>query len=175
MMSLKKRFSLYCLVIVFCTIPFFDVLAGKSWTFLNPDDQDQVDIVFPSSAISVDLQQAMQNMLNRLSGTYGLKFNFNQSDLDPGKSLYGKLANTHANRKEAFKRAIESPETKAIWMGRGGFGATEVAYLLDQEEYQLPDQPKVLIGFSDATKLLLYALKKDGQFFMHLWLPFVTT
>lgn len=159
MVALKKRFSLYCLMIVFFNMSFFDVLAGKSWAFLNPANQDKVDIVFPSSPISVELQQAMQNMLGRLFVQYGLKFDFNRSDLDPQRSLYGKLANTHTKRKEAFKRSIES-SSKAIWMGRGGFGATEVAYLLDQENYQFPDQPKVLIGFSDATKLLLYALKK---------------
>jgi muramoyltetrapeptide carboxypeptidase len=45
-------------------------------------------------------------------------------------------------------------------MGMGGFGATEVIYLLEKEGYQLPDEPKVLIGFSDVTKLFLYVLKK---------------
>lgn len=156
-MTLKKRFFLYNVIAVFCTIPFFNALAGKSWDFLNPEDK--VDVLFPSAAPANDLIRPIKEMLARLSAQHNIIFNFDLSELDPKKSLYGYYANGHNKRKEAFKKVIDSP-SKVIWMGMGGFGATEVIYLLEKEGYQLLDEPKLLIGFSDATKLLLYALKK---------------
>jgi hypothetical protein len=73
-MTLEKSSTLYHIITAFCIIPFFDVVAGKSWDFLNPEDQ--VDLLFPSAAPSNDLIRPIQEMLARLSMQHNLIFNF---------------------------------------------------------------------------------------------------
>ena len=65
----------------------------------------------------------------------------------------GYLAGEDATRREDLKTAWQDPECKAILCIRGGYGG---ARLLEDWQWNLPlhQDPKWVIGFSDATSLL---------------------
>jgi muramoyltetrapeptide carboxypeptidase len=67
-------------------------------------------------------------------------------------SRQGYLAGTDAARLAALDAALEDPAVRALWVARGGYGATR---LLDQlPGAKVAARRCPLIGFSDATALL---------------------
>ncbi len=74
------------------------------------------------------------------------------------KRLY--LAGTDAERLSDLQAAFADPEVKGILCARGGYGCTR---LLPHLDFALIQQnPKVLIGFSDITALLLPIYQQTG-------------
>ena len=67
------------------------------------------------------------------------------------------LAGTDEARASSVADAIADPTVDAIWCLRGGFGTVRTLQHLDLEA--LCATPKLLIGFSDITGLLLNALR----------------
>ena len=63
------------------------------------------------------------------------------------------LAGSDESRVRALEHAFADPDVAAIWCVRGGYGAARTAERLDLELVRR--HPKPLIGFSDATALLL--------------------
>jgi muramoyltetrapeptide carboxypeptidase len=64
----------------------------------------------------------------------------------------GYLAGTDNERVADLNDALRDSSINAIWCIRGGYGSIR---LLDQVDYSaMAEQPKALIGFSDATALL---------------------
>lgn len=63
----------------------------------------------------------------------------------------GYLAGEDALRRDDFKAAWQDPECKAILCIRGGYGG---ARLLEDWQWDTHQDPKWVIGFSDATSLL---------------------
>lgn len=86
----------------------------------------------------------------------------------PGKNLraaYGGYAGTVAERLEDLHAAFGDPEVKAVWVARGGSGAIG---LLDGIDYALVRRnPKIFMGFSDATALHLALYAKAGLVSFH--------
>lgn len=83
---------------------------------------------------------------------------------DPSEKR-GYLAGDDAARAEALNRAIRDPEVKAILCLRGGYGTPRI---LDRVDYEaLAAQPKILVGYSDATALLVAATKRAGIVCFH--------
>lgn len=67
-------------------------------------------------------------------------------------------AHSDQGRLNALEKSVYSPDSKALWCLRGGYGTTRV---LSHLSLNAPIPPhKVLIGLSDCTALLLYAFKK---------------
>lgn len=74
------------------------------------------------------------------------------------KRLY--LAGTDAERLADLHAAFEDPVVKGILCARGGYGCMRL--LPDLDFKVISDNPKVLIGFSDITSLLLPCYERTG-------------
>ena len=83
----------------------------------------------------------------------------------------GYLAGTDRERAEELMRLFADPEIKAILCSRGGYGALRI---LDYLDFNLiKTHPKLFMGFSDVTVLLLAFWKKTHLMTFHG--PMVTT
>lgn len=72
----------------------------------------------------------------------------------------GYLAGTDAARAAALNQAVRDPDVKAIICLRGGYGSPRI---LDQIDYEaLRKTPKILVGYSDITALLLAVERHSG-------------
>ena len=72
----------------------------------------------------------------------------------------GYLAGSDERRADEMNRALRDPDVRAIWLARGGYGIMRLLPLLDADA--LRADPKPIIGFSDATALLGWALAAAG-------------
>lgn len=74
-------------------------------------------------------------------------------------SADGRYGGTEEERASELQRMMDAPNIKAIFMARGGYGASQ---LLDQLSFnRMRRHPKWVIGFSDATALHI-ALNNAG-------------
>ena len=81
------------------------------------------------------------------------------------------LAGTDHERALEFNELWADPQVKAVMAGRGGYGTLRI---LDKLDYDLiRDNPKILVGFSDITALLIAIHKKCNLVCFHG--PVVTT
>ena len=63
----------------------------------------------------------------------------------------GFLAGNDDARLSELQDAIDDPDIDAIWIARGGYGATRLLHAIEPERVRR--YPKWLVGFSDATAL----------------------
>jgi muramoyltetrapeptide carboxypeptidase len=77
----------------------------------------------------------------------------------------GFFAGSDARRGAALARALQEPDTRAVWCIRGGYGTARLLPLLDLP--RLRRRPKVLIGFSDVTALLVQLARPGGFVTIH--------
>ena len=71
---------------------------------------------------------------------------------------YGYLAGTDEQRASDINWAFADPEIDAIFLARGGYGSARLLKLID---YDLVERnPKILVGYSDATALQLALLTR---------------
>lgn len=86
-----------------------------------------------------------------------------------GKHLFYKIgdytAGTIEDRVEDLNWAFSDPEVKAILMGQGGYAADQVLDLLDYEK--IAKNPKIFLGYSDATILQMAFLAKANLISFH--------
>ena len=71
-----------------------------------------------------------------------------------GKHLFdtaGHFSATDKKRAEDFQKALDNPNIKAIWAGRGGYGTVRILDRLDFTKFKMT--PKWVIGYSDITAL----------------------
>jgi muramoyltetrapeptide carboxypeptidase len=80
-------------------------------------------------------------------------------------SQKGYLAGTDRERAEELMGFFLDPEIKAILCTRGGYGAMRILNLLDYKK--IKKHPKLFMGFSDITVLLLALWKKAGLMTFH--------
>lgn len=66
------------------------------------------------------------------------------------------LAGTDDERAAELTALLRAPDVRAIVMARGGYGLTRILPLLDPDD--LRRDPKPIVGFSDGTALLAWAL-----------------
>lgn len=66
------------------------------------------------------------------------------------------LAGTDEERAAELTALLRAPDVRAIVMARGGYGLTRILPLLDPAD--LRRDPKPIVGFSDGTALLAWAL-----------------
>ena len=78
---------------------------------------------------------------------------------------YGYLAGTDEERIADLNTALQDPAIDAIWCLRGGFGMTRI---LDRVDFQAAaERPRVVIGYSDITALLLALYRTTGIVTFH--------
>lgn len=88
--------------------------------------------------------------------------------------IYGKtgyLAGSDAQRAQLVNRLFKDPEVQAIVCARGGFGCLRLLPLVDFDVIQT--HPKIIVGFSDITALLIAITSRSGLVTFHG--PMVTT
>ena len=75
------------------------------------------------------------------------------------------LAGSDNDRVSDLHRMFSDPEIKAIFCARGGYGS---ARLLNDIDFDLiRKNPKIIVGFSDLTALLLALFNKSGLITIH--------
>lgn len=77
----------------------------------------------------------------------------------------GYLAGTDAERLSDLQQAFSDSSLAAVWCIRGGVGATRILDRIDFTALQA--RPKILLGFSDITALLLAAFHHTGLVTFH--------
>jgi muramoyltetrapeptide carboxypeptidase len=75
------------------------------------------------------------------------------------------LAGADEDRADDLMVMFQNPEIKAIFCARGGYGVNRVLPLLDPKIIR--KNPKVVVGSSDITLLLIYLLQKCGLVSFH--------
>ena len=79
----------------------------------------------------------------------------------PGATPY--LAADDGDRRRDLQAAIADPDARAIWCVRGGYGTARAAEGLSLDG--LRDRPRIVLGFSDITALLLQVVRAGGVAF----------
>ncbi len=118
---------------------------------------DLVSLIAPAGPVNEQrLQTAVENLESK-----GFRVAVGQHIL----ALHGHNAGTDAQRLADLHAAFAHKESKAVWCIRGGDGAYR---LLPQIDYTLLRQrPKLLIGYSDITALLLALYRQIGLVGIH--------
>lgn len=97
--------------------------------------------------------------LDRLETRYRVR-------LDPGAlSRDGYLAGDDDRRADALNACLRDPDVRAVILARGGYGLMRILHLLDDDA--LRRDPKLLVGFSDATVLLAWARRQANLRCIH--------
>lgn len=121
---------------------------------------DHVRLVSPASAPNRDMVTRTINTLEKL----GLRVELGKHVFDVDGNL-DYLAGNDTNRLADINNALRDPTVKAIITTRGGKGAYRIADQLDFEAAR--KQPKLLVGFSEATILHMALLKQCGLAGIH--------
>ena len=118
---------------------------------------DTIGLIAPGSPIPPErYKKAIENIKS-----LGLKVKYT----DRSKAIHGYLAGTDKERLDDLHQMFVDSEVDGIWCLRGGYGCTR---LLPKINYELiKKNPKVLIGYSDVTALLLSIYQKTGLIGFH--------
>ncbi|OKH37078.1 LD-carboxypeptidase [[Phormidium ambiguum] IAM M-71] len=118
---------------------------------------DTIGLVNPASFItSADLEEVKETLTD-----IGLKYKLGAHILD----RYGYLAGKDIDRAADINAMFVDPSVKAILTLRGGWGCNRILPLLN---YQLiRKNPKIIIGYSDITSLLLAIYSLSGIITFH--------
>lgn len=118
---------------------------------------DTIGLITPSSSITeAKLEKAIANMK-----TLGLKVKLGKNI----KAIHGFLAGTDQQRLDDLHAMFADDEVDGIWCIRGGYG---LGRILPDIDYKLiKKNPKVIIGYSDITALLLAIHQKTGLIGFH--------
>lgn len=122
---------------------------------LNPGDA--IAIIAPAGPVTLDEIQPAIDLL--------IKKGYQIVQSPHLFSKQGYLAGNDDTRLEDFHSILNNPSTKAILCARGGYGTLR---LLDIIDYDLIRRnPKIILGYSDITALLLAIHKKTGLITFH--------
>jgi muramoyltetrapeptide carboxypeptidase len=118
---------------------------------------DTIGIVAPASAVDKD---ALERGCERLRGL-GYRVFFFESILE--RSSY--FAGSHERRAWELEQMFAKPFVKAIVCARGGYGCN---YLLPRLKLDvIRENPKMLVGYSDATTLLTWITDQTDMATFH--------
>jgi muramoyltetrapeptide carboxypeptidase len=118
---------------------------------------DAVAVVSPSSAVPIDRLEAGLAVL----ASWGVR----PVEGAHARAVHGHLAGTDAQRIADLNAAFRDPAVRAVWAARGGYGLTRIVDRLDWAA--LAADPKLLVGFSDVTALLVAAWQRIGLRTLH--------
>ncbi len=110
---------------------------------------DLIRIVCPSGYLNLEITNKVKDVLEKwgyrvqLGSTVGLGT--------------GYFAGSDEDRKVDLQLALDDPEVKAVFMGRGGYGMSKIIDDIDFEYFS--KNSKWLVGFSDITVLLNHVNK----------------
>ncbi|MBI4412282.1 MAG: LD-carboxypeptidase [Deltaproteobacteria bacterium] len=70
------------------------------------------------------------------------------------------LAGSDERRAAELLELIQNPDIKAIFFARGGYGMVRILPFLDRVHFE--KNPKIVLGYSDVTSLLVHLYQRDG-------------
>ncbi|HZN56451.1 MAG TPA: LD-carboxypeptidase [Planctomycetota bacterium] len=118
---------------------------------------DTIALVSPAGPLAPESVKAASEALKRRG--YTVRW------FDGRSKKRGYLAGSDEERAAAFNAAVHDPDVKAIICLRGGYGSPRI---LDRIDYaQLRSHPKVVVGYSDITALLIAIEKESGLVVFH--------
>ncbi|MCL7752428.1 LD-carboxypeptidase [Polaribacter sp. Z022] len=150
-MSTKKIFGLLFLSLLMMNCKAIgqtkvDSIKVKTTTLITPPyliPGDSIVILAPAGILK-NRQETIKKA-KELAESWGLKVRL-------GKHIFNKsghFAGSDIERAADFQEALDNPNIKAIWSGRGGYGSVR---LLDNLDYtKFLENPKWVIGYSDIT------------------------
>ncbi len=119
---------------------------------------DTVAITSPAGAVWDD--KSVETFNTVLCG-FGFKVKFGQTL----KEKWGYFAGSDELRAKELMQYFTDPDVRGIFCAKGGWGCARILPMLDYDVIQ--KNPKVLIGFSDITSLLLAVYKQTGHITFH--------
>jgi muramoyltetrapeptide carboxypeptidase len=128
--------------------------AVRAWPLRSGD---AVAVVSPSSPVPTERLDAGLRVLT----DWGLR----PREGRHSRARNGHLAGTDEQRAADLDAAFADPQVRAVWASRGGYGMTRILDRLDWEA--LARDPKLLIGFSDVSALLVAAWQRIGLIGLH--------
>lgn len=141
-------------------LPYILGAATKPATIKPPrlKSGDTVALVNPASAIAhrMDIEIAIESFQ-----ALGLK-------VKTGENLTqrrGYFAGTDQERASDLNRALQDPDVSAVVALRGGWGSARILPLVDYQA--IVDSPKIILGYSDVTALLLAIYSRTGVVTFH--------
>lgn len=120
----------------------------KKITPLKPGDL--VDIISPGSGSRIEDVEAALELLE----SWGLKARLPKETFGP----HPFHSNEDEVRLKLFKKAMQAPDSKAVWCLRGGYGANRL--LPHIWNMKAPKNSKILVGYSDITSLHVFLNQK---------------
>lgn len=93
------------------------------------------------------------------------KLGFNVREGKNSRNRYGYLGGTDEERAADLNAMFADNTVDAILPFRGGWGSNRILHLIDYES--IKRNPKILVGFSDITSLLLAIYTKTGLITFH--------
>ncbi len=113
----------------------------------------------PGDTIAIAAPASSFNSEAFLSGVAKLRaWGFEVRYRDDIFSRYRYLAGDDARRFAELREYLLDPQVKAIFMARGGYGAMRLLTELAKLPRDL--SPKIILGYSDITSLLLFAMQQ---------------
>ena len=123
--------------------------SNLSWRYLEKDEF--IDVVTPGyGAKDGSIEKAKENIQK-----FGFQARIPDDLIEPHPLGY---SNTKEYRANHLKSVLESEDSKIIWALRGGRGSS---FVLPYLKNLTPSQPKLIVGYSDATALHLWAAKRE--------------
>jgi muramoyltetrapeptide carboxypeptidase len=117
------------------------------------NEGDKIALVSPSSGIHPTFNERWQRALEFLQTQFNLNTVVMPNTLITDGSTWATSAGSSEKRAQDIIDAFEDPSIKAILATTGGYVCNEVLDLIDYDI--IAANPKILIGFSDITALLL--------------------
>ncbi len=136
---------------------FLDLSMKKSRKALKLKKGQTLGLIAPSSPITAKKFDKSVNNLENL----GFKLKLGKSV----KESQGYLAGTDSQRLEDLHNMFSDPEVDGIWCIRGGYGSGRLLPKIDFD--LIKKNPKVIIGYSDITALLIAINQETGLVCFH--------
>lgn len=118
---------------------------------------DTIGVLAPASPVRREMLERGTRELERI----GYRVVYGKGVLE----RRGFFAGGHKQRAESFLALLENPRVKAVFCARGGYGSNYVVEVLSSQPLlrRLQRQaPKIVMGYSDLTSLLLFLNQRLG-------------
>lgn len=146
---LKKSFYIVLLMVALffsCEKKQIEPKITKTVKMLTPPYLKKGDtIVMIAPAGILKNKKEVLDKAKTLVESWGLKFVYGTNIFNQNNHFAG----TDEERSQDFQKALDNPNIKAIWCGRGGYGSVRVLDKLDYTKFK--ENPKWVIGYSDIT------------------------
>ena len=137
------------------------IAAASPSPVLKPKRLRPGDTVGLVSPASITFDPALVDIVREVLTALELKMK-----LDPrALNRWGYFAGTDAERAEAINAMFADPDVNAVLALHGGWGSARVLPLLDYA--LIAKHPKILVGYSDITALLLALYARSGLVTFH--------